>query len=64
MAALCHHGIMLPSLWPGEVEVVQRIYKQFITDGKVESEIAAGLNAQGTVTDHGDPGTGGRCIKS
>ena len=36
-----------------EVEVVQRIYQQFITDGKVESEIAAGLNAQGIVTDFG-----------
>ena len=38
---------------PEEVEVVQRIYQQFITDGKVESEIAAGLNAQGLVTDFG-----------
>jgi DNA invertase Pin-like site-specific DNA recombinase len=38
---------------PEEVEVVQRIYQQFITGGKVESEIAAGLNAQGLVTDFG-----------
>ena len=36
-----------------EIEVVRRIYKEFITDGKVESAIAAGLNAQGMVTDFG-----------
>src|SRR5216684_3261443 len=29
-----------------EVKVVRRIYREFITDGKMESEIAAGLNAQ------------------
>jgi DNA invertase Pin-like site-specific DNA recombinase len=36
-----------------EVEVVQRIYKQFIGDVKTETEIAARLNAQGIVTDYG-----------
>jgi len=36
-----------------EIEVVQRIYKQFIRDVKSESEIAAGLNAQGILTDYG-----------
>ena len=36
-----------------EVEVVQRIYKQFIRDVKTETEIAARLNAQGIVTDYG-----------
>ena len=38
---------------PGEeIKVVRRIYHEFITDGKMESEIAAGLNAQGIVTDY------------
>ncbi len=36
-----------------EVAAVRRIYREFITDGKLESEIAAGLNAQGIVTDFG-----------
>jgi DNA invertase Pin-like site-specific DNA recombinase len=36
-----------------EVAAVRRIYREFITDGKIESEIAAGLNAQGIVTDFG-----------
>ena len=36
-----------------EVTAVRRIYHEFITDGKLESEIAAGLNAQGIVTDYG-----------
>ena len=36
-----------------EIEVVRRIYAQFITDGKLESEIAAGLNAEGVLTDYG-----------
>src|SRR5271155_4146216 len=36
-----------------EVKAVRRIYQEFITDGKIESEIAAGLNAQGIVTDYG-----------
>jgi DNA invertase Pin-like site-specific DNA recombinase len=36
-----------------EIAAVQRIYHEFITDGKLESEIAAGLNAQGIVTDYG-----------
>jgi DNA invertase Pin-like site-specific DNA recombinase len=38
-----------------EVAAVRRIYQEFITDGKIESEIAAGLNAQGIVTDFGRP---------
>ncbi len=36
-----------------EVKVVRRIYHEFITDGKLESEIATRLNAQGVVTDYG-----------
>ena len=36
-----------------EVAIVRRIYHEFIKDGKLESEIAAGLNAQGIVTDFG-----------
>jgi len=36
-----------------EVAIVRRIYHEFITDGKLESEIAAGLNAQGIMTDYG-----------
>jgi DNA invertase Pin-like site-specific DNA recombinase len=36
-----------------EVEVVQRIYKQFIRDVKTETEIAARLNEQGILTDYG-----------
>jgi DNA invertase Pin-like site-specific DNA recombinase len=36
-----------------EVAVVRRIYQEFVTDNKKESEIAAGLNAQGIVTDFG-----------
>jgi DNA invertase Pin-like site-specific DNA recombinase len=36
-----------------EIKVVRRIYREFITDGKIESEIAAGLNAQGILTDYG-----------
>jgi hypothetical protein len=36
-----------------EIEVVRRIYARFITDGTMESEIAAGLNAQGILTDYG-----------
>ena len=31
-----------------EVEIVRWIYHAFITEGKSESEIAAGLNAQGS----------------
>ena len=36
-----------------EVAVVRWIYHRFITDGKLESEIAAELNAQGRLTDYG-----------
>ena len=36
-----------------EVAIVRRIYHEFVTDVKFESEIAAGLNAQGIVTDYG-----------
>ena len=36
-----------------EVKIVRWIYQDFISDGKMESEIAAGLNAQGIVTDFG-----------
>lgn len=36
-----------------EIEVVRRIYALFVTDETMESEIAAGLNAQGILTDYG-----------
>src|ERR1039458_3267213 len=36
-----------------EVAIVRRIYHEFITERKLESEIAAGLNAQGILTDYG-----------
>ena len=36
-----------------EVAIVRRIYQEFISVGKLESEIAAGLNAQGILTDYG-----------
>src|SRR5208337_2336477 len=36
-----------------EVKIVRWIYQAFTTDGKTESEIAALLNAQGTLTDFG-----------
>ena len=36
-----------------EVGAVRRIYEAFITGGKSEKEIAAGLNAEGRVTDYG-----------
>jgi DNA invertase Pin-like site-specific DNA recombinase len=35
-----------------EIAIVRQIYHEFITDGKLESEIAAGLNAQGILTDY------------
>jgi DNA invertase Pin-like site-specific DNA recombinase len=38
-----------------ELAIVRRIYHEFITDGKAETEIAAGLNAQGILTDYGRP---------
>ncbi len=36
-----------------ELKVVRGIFQAFIGEGKMESEIAAGLNAQGVVTDFG-----------
>jgi hypothetical protein len=36
-----------------EVAIVRQIYHEFITDGKLESAIAAGLNTQGILTDYG-----------
>src|SRR2546425_7161731 len=42
-----------------EVEIVQWIYRAFISDGKTESEIAALLNARGIVTDFGRAWTRG-----
>jgi len=35
-----------------EIAVVRRIYRQFITDGRTETEIAVKLNAQGILTDY------------
>ncbi len=37
----------------GEVTVVRWIYREFLEGGKMESDIAASLNAQGLVTDFG-----------
>ena len=42
-----------------EVKIVQWIYQAFITEGKIESEIAALLNTQGIVTDFGRAWTRG-----
>jgi len=42
-----------------EVLVVRGIYKAFLEESKLESEIAAGLNAQGLVTDFGRAWTRG-----
>jgi DNA invertase Pin-like site-specific DNA recombinase len=42
-----------------EVEVVRGIYRAFLEEGKLESEIAASLNAQGLVTDFGRAWTRG-----
>jgi len=36
-----------------ETAIVRWIYQLFVTDGKLESEIAAGLNTQGFLTDYG-----------
>ncbi len=47
-------------LTPGpdeEIRIVRRMYQAFTDEGKIESEIAAGLNAQGIVTDFGRPWT-------
>jgi DNA invertase Pin-like site-specific DNA recombinase len=43
----------------GEVRVVRWIYREFLEGGKVESDIAAALNAQGLVTDFGRAWTRG-----
>ncbi len=40
-----------------EVEVVRRIYRQFVLDRKPEAEIATGLNHAGITTDLGRPWT-------
>jgi DNA invertase Pin-like site-specific DNA recombinase len=42
-----------------EVKVVRWIYQVFLDEGKLESEIAALLNAQGILTDFGRPWTRG-----
>jgi DNA invertase Pin-like site-specific DNA recombinase len=42
-----------------EVLVVREIYRAFLEESKLESEIAAGLNAQGLVTDFGRAWTRG-----
>jgi DNA invertase Pin-like site-specific DNA recombinase len=42
-----------------EVKMVRWIYHEFLTGGKMESEIAAALNAQGVVTDFGRAWTRG-----
>ncbi len=44
---------------PEEVEVVRRLYRMFVVQRRRESEIAAALNAEGLVTDHGRPWTRG-----
>ena len=42
-----------------EVEIVRRIYQQFVEDGRPRAEIADGLNAAGILTDLGRPWTRG-----
>lgn len=42
-----------------EVAIVREIYRRFVEDGESESRIAAALNADGRVTDHGRPWTRG-----
>ena len=42
-----------------EVETVRSMYRLFVDEGKVESEIAAMLNERGVTTDHGRPWTRG-----
>jgi hypothetical protein len=44
---------------PDEIDVVQRIYRSFVEDGRGEGEIAAALNAEGFRTDLGRPWTHG-----
>jgi DNA invertase Pin-like site-specific DNA recombinase len=42
---------------PAEVEVVRRLYRQFVLQRRSESEIAAALNSEGVLTDLGRPWT-------
>lgn len=42
---------------PEEVEVVRRLYRLFVLQQRSETEIAAQLNAEGLVTDRGQPWT-------
>jgi hypothetical protein len=42
-----------------EIKIVRWIYQAFVTEGKMESEIAAALNVQGTLTDFGRAWTRG-----
>lgn len=44
---------------PAEVDIVRRIYRLFVDEGRSEREIAAILNAQGGLTDFGRPWTRG-----
>jgi DNA invertase Pin-like site-specific DNA recombinase len=44
---------------PEEVEVVRRLYRLFVLQQRSETEIAAQLNAEGLVTDRGQPWTRG-----
>lgn len=44
---------------PAEVDVVRRIYRLFVDEGRPEREIAATLNAEGGLTDLGRPWTRG-----
>ena len=44
---------------PEEVEIVRWIYTAFVSEGKVESEIAKALNDRGVQTDLGSPWTRG-----
>lgn len=42
---------------PHEVELVRRMYRMFVEDGRSERDIAAVLNAEGIATDFGHPWT-------
>ena len=44
---------------PEEVEIVRRLYRQFVVQRRTEGELAAMLNADGVVTDLGRPWTRG-----
>ena len=48
--------ILVPGPGP-EVEIVRRIFKLFVSEGRTEAEIAAALNAAGHTTDLGRPWT-------